>query len=632
MKAGPRIRLFALFGALALAAGLLPGGVTGATQGAPAAVAAARVVMMNCVPTAPSNRCNATCPGEDVPYNPGNGQDIIVPKGYKVSLFARDLNFPTSIAFTGDKNNFKVAVMESGSGLPGRCNSPNSAAYGGPSNSNNPLTPDVLVLDRAGNVVGGPIGKPGSSNGSFQVNGPAIGLAYQPGEDGRGKLFASDSNQGTDGGAPAGSASNNSSRLVTVDIAGNSVRTFINHLPTGDHPTEEILVKNGWIYWSQGSATNSGVVGHDNASGTHQHDIPCQDIVLSNNTFNSGDGHLTSGYSAHGTAQPGATVPAFTGAADGMHVCTGAIMRAKISNPLATMQPYSWGYRNPFGIRFAPQDHALQGGLFVTENGEDERGARPTNGAPDRLALAQLNANGSPDYHGWPDRFGALASTQAVFNPQGGPADDVCATTTPGTPDEIACLKAHNSIPVRPLLSFPPQQPIAPIANEPADVAVVGADFAPNSFVTGIVRRGAALVAREGDFGFSQANGIPEEGHDIQLVNFSRPGQPLQVTLQRFAYNCIQANQTWLADGTPVCTGGGADQAFTEGPTGIRGINRPLMAIFGPDGALYLVDYGAVRDFGQSDPNSKFKSAADAPLVQMPFTGTIWKISRSSRT
>jgi hypothetical protein len=72
-----------------------------------------------------------------------------------------------------------------------------------------------------------------------------------------------------------------------------------------------------------------------NAGGSHQHDIPCQDVVLSQNTFDSGDGHLTSGYSDHRQAQPGATVKAFTGAADGMHACTGAILRARVdaANP-----------------------------------------------------------------------------------------------------------------------------------------------------------------------------------------------------------------------------------------------------------------------------------------------------------
>jgi len=40
------------------------------------------------------------------------------------------------------------------------------------------------------------------------------------------------------------------------------------------------------------------------------------------------------------------------------------------------------------------------------------------------------------------------------------------------------------------------------------------------------------------------------------------------------------------------------------------------------------VDYGAVRDFGQSDPASKFIDPADGPLVQIPGTGVIWKICK----
>jgi hypothetical protein len=40
------------------------------------------------------------------------------------------------------------------------------------------------------------------------------------------------------------------------------------------------------------------------------------------------------------------------------------------------------------------------------------------------------------------------------------------------------------------------------------------------------------------------------------------------------------------------------------------------------------VDYGAVRDFGQSDPDSKFLVAGDGPLLQIPGTGVVWKICR----
>ena len=162
------------------------------------------------------------------------------------------------------------------------------------------------------------------------------------------------------------------------------------------------------------------------------------------------------------------------------------------------------------------------------------------------------------------------------------------------------------------MLKFPPQSITAPIALEPADVAVVGLDFAPSVFVGGVVKKGAALISREGDFGFSKSNGTPEAGHDVELVNFSGPGDTLQIQQSDFAFNNT------------------GDQAFTD--PGVQGINRPTDLKFGPDGCAYLVDYGAVRDFGQSDPATRFVDEpgfpSNAPLVQIPGTGTIWKICR----
>jgi hypothetical protein len=73
-----------------------------------------------------------------------------------------------------------------------------------------------------------------------------------------------------------------------VNPVTGAVTPFITNLPTGDHPSEQLAFKDGWIYWSQGSTTNSGVVGLDNGNGTNQSDIPCQDIVLSDNLFDSG--------------------------------------------------------------------------------------------------------------------------------------------------------------------------------------------------------------------------------------------------------------------------------------------------------------------------------------------------------
>ena len=563
--------------------------------------------------------------GEAVFYNPGNGEDIVVPRGYRVEVFAKDLNFPTAIAFVGNKNKFNVVVLESGTGLPGACNNNDHPAFGGKFNPGNPLTPGILVFDQNGKKIAGPIGKPTAAGGGFQPDGPAIGLAFEHGFNG-GTLFATDSNQGVRG-APGGG--NNTSRVLTVNLAANKVSPFITRLPTGDHPTEQIIVKDGWIYWSQGSTTNNAVTGHDNGGNVAQQEIPCEDIVLSQNGFNSGDGHISSGYSPHGTFRPGATVRAFEGAFNNRKgVCTGAILRAKIHthDPASTIEPFSWGYRNPFGLRFAPENHPLKGCLFVTENGEDERGARPTNNAPDRLHCARQNADGSPDWHGWPDRFGFLDSTQAIFNPIGGPADDLC----PGFPVCNPLLFQPPHTPVGHVLAFPPQPAVAPLAIEPTDVAVVGPDFAPNAFADGsVVRRGAALVSREGDFGFSPRNGTPIVGHDIELVNFSGgKDDALALELSRFAFNCRQSQQTHTPEGAAACRSSADTDTGQAFAAQLRGINRPVTVMFGPDNAAYLVDYGAVRDFGRSDPNQRFNNPGDAPLAQIPGTGVIWKISR----
>src|SRR5262244_4249270 len=548
---------------------------------------------------------NPLCSDNTALFNPSTGSDIILPAGFTVSVFKAGLNFPTGIAFLSVGNGFDVFVLESGHGLPSKCNEQGSFGTG-EFDPTNPFTPDILVFDQSGTLLR-TLAKPTSATNGFQAAGPAIDIAFEKGVNG-GRLFATDSNQATHA-----AGQNNSSRIVTVDPMTGQVTPFIIGLPTGDHPTEQLAFKgDGWIYWSQGSTTNSGVVGRDNGGGTNQQDIPCQDIVLSDNVFDSGGGVSTSGYSAFGTTRKGATVKAFESA---LHhgVCDGAILRAKLNvdNPETTIEPFSWGYRNGYAIRFAPENHVLKGGLLVGEDGADERGARPSNNAPDALHLAQQNKDGSPDYHGWPDRFGFLDSTQAVFNPVGGPGDDNPA--------------AVIGKPVLPVLAFRPQPITAPLELEASDVAIVGLDFVPDSFVFGPVKRGAALAGREGDFGFSKANGTPEEGHDVQLINFSKPGEPLQLNLQRFAHNTT------------------FEQAFVDG---IRGINRPVDLKFGPDDCAYLVDYGAVRDFGQSDPDARFCPAkllngqpnpafpgcltdGTAPLVQIPGTGVIWKICRA---
>src|SRR5215470_10614191 len=430
---------------------------------------------------------NPLCPVETAFFDPGNGGDIRVPEGFTVSVFAKGLNMPTGIAFLGNKNNFQVYVLESGHGLPSRCNEQGSFG-GGAFDPTNPFTPDILVFDQNGKKIAGPLGKPTGPGVGFQPAGPAVDLAFERGFQG-GQLFATDSNQATHGGGQ-----NSSSRIVTVDPQSGTVTPFITGLPTGDHPTEQLAFKGGWIYWSQGSTTNSGVVGLDNGSGTNQSDIPCQNITLSNNVFDSGNGVFTSGYSPFNVQQPGATIPAFFNSFTGQvrqGVCDGAILRAQLSNP-SNIQAFSWGYRNPYAIRFPPSGHPLDGGILSGMDGADERGNRPSNNAPDEIHLGRQNPDGSPDYHGWPDRYGGLPTSQAVYNPVGGPSDDLC----PAPFNQAACvaaLTAGGAIPIRDVLAGPPQQITAPLANEGAAASFTASGFAPHGVVRDPVRPGAAL-------------------------------------------------------------------------------------------------------------------------------------------
>jgi hypothetical protein len=332
----------------------------------------------------------------------------------------------------------------------------------------------------------------------------------------------------------------------------------------------------------------------------------------------------TSGYSLFGHTNKGGTIPAFFNASTGkvrQGVCDGATLRAKLNDP-TSIEVVGWGHRNGYAIRFAPNGHPLAGRLLVGEDGADERGARPSNGAPEVLSVDQQNADGTPVYHGWPDRYGFLATSQAVFNPVGGASDDLCvfdAGNPPSfcTPASLANILKFD-VPIADVLAFPPAPIVAPIALEAADSSFTGIDFAPKSFVGGPVLDGAALYSLEGDFGFSPPNATapaPEVGHEVKLINFNQdPSSPLQLSFQNFARNNT-GDQAFISAAHPA--------AF----------NRPTNVRFGPDECAYVVDYGAVRDPGGGPPagpdSTRFADPADGPLVQFPGTGVIFKICPS---
>src|SRR5262249_183952 len=167
---------------------------------------------------------NPLCMDNTALFDPGSGQNIVLPAGFTVSVFAKGLNMPTGIAFRGTAQHFQVYVLESGPGLPSGCNEQGSFGTGD-FDPSNPLTPDILVFDQHGTQIAGPLGKPtgsgGLQTGGLQAAGPAVDIAFERGFQG-GRLFATDSNQ-----ANHAAGQKNNSRIVTADPKTGKGTPFI---------------------------------------------------------------------------------------------------------------------------------------------------------------------------------------------------------------------------------------------------------------------------------------------------------------------------------------------------------------------------------------------------------------------
>lgn len=117
------------------------------------------------------------------------------------------------------------------------------------------------------------------------------------------------------------------------------ITPLVSNLPTmGDHHTNGPAIKDGYIYFGLGTATNSGVVGKDNADygwllrKNDFHDIPCQDVILTGMNYTS-----PNIFSDDPTEeiQTGAYVPFGTPTSSGQIIkgripCSGSILRISL--------------------------------------------------------------------------------------------------------------------------------------------------------------------------------------------------------------------------------------------------------------------------------------------------------------
>jgi glucose/arabinose dehydrogenase len=221
---------------------------------------------------------------------------------------------------------------------------------------------------------------------------------------------------------------------------GGARMTVLDGLPgRGNYHTNMVAVgPDGWLYFSQGAMTNSGVVGLDayDLAWLKQLPHPCDrpgfDIELTGEVFETPDPFdpdkraLTGAFAGFGQTQ------AHNAKLGGGVPCTAAIMRCRPDGSELTL--VAWGLRNAYGLAFLPD-----GRLVATDQSADDRGSRPIGNAPDLLYVVEAGG-----WYGWPDFIGGRPVTDPAF-----------ASHRGSQPKFI--LANHDTLP-------PPRQPVIEFA------------------------------------------------------------------------------------------------------------------------------------------------------------------------
>ncbi|MBZ5618419.1 MAG: PQQ-dependent sugar dehydrogenase [Acidobacteriia bacterium] len=220
---------------------------------------------------------------------------------------------------------------------------------------------------------------------------------------------------------------------------GGDRETVLDGLPgLGNYHTNMAVVgPDGWLYFSQGALTNSGVIGLDAYEIgwlkrlPHNHDIPGYDIVLRGVNLETDNPHATTGdrrirtgaFSPFGTeTRPGQRI-------EGRLPCTASVMRCGLDG--SGLELVAWGLRNAYGLLFLPD-----GRLIATDQGADDRGSRPIGQAPDILFEVRPGA-----WYGWPDYVGGVPVTDQRFRPARGPQPELLLANHGGLPPEAPLLR-----------------------------------------------------------------------------------------------------------------------------------------------------------------------------------------------
>ncbi|MDP9370629.1 MAG: PQQ-dependent sugar dehydrogenase [Chloroflexota bacterium] len=352
-----------------------------------------------------------------------------------------------------------------------------------------------------------------------------------------------------------------------------------------EHQVNDVRMgPDGRMYVASGPAGNAAVVGLDLVPFLMQspdlHTTPCEDIVLTGRNYMTPDFRteddpsdlvMTGAYVPFGTeTTPGQTI-------EGITKCGGAILTfdPESDNPEETLEVYAWGFRNIIGLTWDDD-----GTMYAGVNGYDIRGSRPVRDELDATYRIEEGA-----WYGWPD-------FSAAFEPLTDPAFDVPNSLQPpsvidGQPqpkDQVGFVIDHEASGLEP----PDASLIA--GRHPWNSSPSMLDVAPESWGE---FAGQLFVAEWGDLA-PPTNPLRDEPVGYRVVRIN----PESGEVLPFAQNAMP---------------GPASEQMAMG----MGLERPFDVKFGPDGAMYIVDYGVAR----INPASE-----GTPYEFPPETGAIWRV------
>jgi glucose/arabinose dehydrogenase len=353
----------------------------------------------------------------------------------------------------------------------------------------------------------------------------------------------------------------NTDRLVRIEADGRRT-TIVDGLPgRGDHQTNHPAIgPDGKVYFGVGSVTNSGIVGSDNAAYGWLRDNPTVHDVPAHDLVLAGrnfeDRDVLGDLTR--TIRTGAFVPF------GQETSAGQVIPGNVraSGAILRCAPdgtdlevVAWGLRNPYGIAFASD-----GRIFATEHGMDNRSARHVVGDYDDLYEIEEGR-----WYGWPDFASGIRLDDPRWNPGGQGREPVLA-------------------------EFPDPDPPKPTVS-----------FEPHAAANGLA------IAPDGPFGFAGQAFVALFG-DLAPITTPRLMTPAGFKVVRVDLEGRQIHEFAVNR--------------IEGPASKLphdGFERPSHCAFGPDGALYVTDFGEI-DIAPEKAGIRVQAGS----------GSVWRIVRDS--